>query len=150
MSALPQTSIDALRESWKMLAWQADAMSSDFYTRLIGRDARMHRLFKDTDMAEQRAKLVQTLQALIDSLDDLPAIIPTLRQLGAAHARYGVLPRDYDTVGSALIATFDKQLGSRFTPDMRGAWTIAYALVAGVMRDAGTATLKARAEGQNA
>ena len=150
MSTLPQSSINALRASWAMLAAQPERLSLDFYDRLIRRDARLQQMFNKTDMVQQRAKLVQTLQALIDSLDDLPTIVPTLRQLGAAHARYGVRARDYDTIGAALLATFDALLGSRFTAEMRGAWTIAYALVAGIMRDAGTAVLDAQAKGQQA
>ena len=47
--------------------------------------------------------------------------------------RYGVLDRHYDTVGSALIWTLEKGLGSAFTAEVRLAWTTLYGLLASTM-----------------
>jgi len=93
-------------------------------------------LFGNTDMAEQRRKLMQALAAVVNGLDNLESLIPVLETLGRNHVRYGVIDRHYDTVGAALLWTLEQGLKDAWTPSVKSAWTIAYGTVAGVMRSA--------------
>ncbi len=43
----------------------------------------------------------------------------------------------YDSVGAALLWTLEQGLGDAWTAEVKAAWAAAYALLAGVMRDAG-------------
>lgn len=52
---------------------------------------------------------------------------PPIADLGKRHPGYGVTDTHYDSVGAALLWTLEQGLGE--------AWTAAYALLAGVMRD---------------
>ena len=45
-------------------------------------------------------------------------------------------PSHYDTVGAALLWTLEQGLGSAWTPDVKAAWSNAYALLADVMEAA--------------
>ncbi|WOH49297.1 globin family protein [Bradyrhizobium sp. sBnM-33] len=111
-----------------------------FYERLFTLDPSLQRLFKNADMKEQRRKLVQALSAVINSVDDLPSLIPTQEILGRNHIRYGIEDRHYDTVGAALLWTLEQGLKEAWTPAAKSAWVVAYSTVSGVMRDAAAAS----------
>ena len=87
-------------------------------------------------MAGQRKALMQTLAVVVASLDKLDTLVPAVAALGRRHAGYGVRDEDYETVGATLLQTFEDLLGDAFTRDVREAWTAAYGLLAGIMRDA--------------
>jgi hemoglobin-like flavoprotein len=93
-------------------------------------------LFKTTDLAEQRRKLVQALTMVVQGLDHLEALVPTIADLGRRHVQFGVTDAHYEAVGAALLWTLEQRLGSGWTPEAKVAWSCAYALLADVMRGA--------------
>ena len=105
-----------------------------FYARLFELDPSLRPLFK-TDMKEQKQKLMQMLAAAVRGLDDLPALIPVVRQLGARHNGYGVQDQHYETVASALLWTLEQGLGADFTPETREAWIVVYGVLSATMRE---------------
>ena len=125
-----------VKSSWQKLAPMADTAASLFYDRLFEIDATMRALFKVTNLAEQRRKLIQALALVVNGLDNLDALVPTIADLGRRHAQYGVTDGQYDTVGAALLWTLEQGLGSGWTPEVKAAWSDAYTLVADVMRGA--------------
>jgi hemoglobin-like flavoprotein len=132
---MDQHQIDLVQGTFAQVVPIADAASTIFYDELFERDPSLRPLFKD-DLTEQRRKLMMMLGMAVNGLNDLEATVPIVRDLGARHAGYGVLPEHYDTVGAALIATLEKGLGAAFTPEVRGAWIACYTLVAGQMKEA--------------
>ena len=125
-----------VQESWKKVVPIATTAAHLFYDRLFELDPSAQALFKTTDLVEQRRKLIQALAAVVQGIDRLEELIPTLADLGRRHGLYGVEDRHYDTVGSALLWTLEQGLGSAWTPGLKAAWSSAYALVADVMRNA--------------
>jgi hemoglobin-like flavoprotein len=73
---------------------------------------------------------------VVDGLDTPGTILDAVRRLGERHAGYGVQPEHYDTVGEALLQTLQIAIGPAFKPQVREAWTAAYALLASVMQSA--------------
>ena len=130
---------DCIRESFALAAPNADQVAFHFYARLFGNDPSLRKLFAHTDMAGQRKALMQTLAVVVASLDKLDTLVPAVEALGRRHAGYGVRDEDYETVGATLLQTFEDLLGDAFTRDVREAWTAAYGLLAGIMRDAAAA-----------
>ncbi|MEH2536215.1 MULTISPECIES: globin family protein [unclassified Bradyrhizobium] len=135
----PETK-ELLKSTWAKVVPISDIAAGLFYERLFTLDPSLQRLFKDADMKEQRRKLVQALSAVINSVDDLPSLVPTLEILGRNHIRYGVEDRHYDTVGAALLWTLEQGLKEAWTPAAKSAWVVAYSTVSGVMRDAAAAS----------
>jgi hemoglobin-like flavoprotein len=88
------------------------------------------------DMAEQRKKLMQMLTAAVKGLDRLDQLVPVVHELGRRHGGYGVTDAHYDTVGTALLWTLEKGLGSAFTPEVEEAWATVYGVLARTMREA--------------
>lgn len=106
-----------------------------FYNKLFELDPTLRPLFKN-DLKSQQIKLVGALNHVVNSLNDLPNLVPVLQQLGKRHVGYGVQPSHFTTVGDALLRTFAIGLGDKFTDEVRDAWTVAYTLIANVMIDA--------------
>ena len=125
-----------VKETWRQVAPMADTAARVFYDRLFEIDATTQLLFKSTNLAEQRRKLIQALTVVVQGLDHLEALVPALADLGRRHAQYGVKAGHYEMVGAALLWTLEQGLGSGWTPDVKAAWSDAYALLADVMQAA--------------
>ena len=113
-----------------------DETASVFYDRLFALAPDTRALFRH-DMVEQGRKLVLTLATVVNGLDRLDDIVPVAQELARRHVDYGVANRHYAAVGSALLATLAQLLGDDFDPATEAAWGAAYALLSGVMIDAG-------------
>jgi len=138
-----------VKSTWAMVVPIADVAATLFYDRLFALDASLRPLFGKTDMAEQRRKLMQALAAVVNGLDNLEPLIPVLETLGRNHVRYGVIDQHYDTVGAALLWTLEQGLGpDEFTPEVRDAWSTAYALLSGAMIEAAREEMAASAAGR--
>lgn len=109
-----------------------------FYKRLFELDPSLKPLFKG-DMKEQGVKLMTMIGTAVGGLDRLDSIVPAVQALGRRHADYGVRDQHYDTVATALLWTLEKGLGAAFTPDVKTAWTSAYGVLAGTMKEAAAA-----------
>lgn len=106
-----------------------------FYSRLFELDPGLRALFH-CDLGEQERRMLGALGQLVDALDAPRQFQAQLAELGRRHLEYGVESRHYDTVGEALIWAMERCLGAAFTPDVRSAWTLLYATIAGEMQRA--------------
>ena len=128
--------INLVKKSFGKIAPISDKAAALFYAKLFDLNPNLRRLFKN-DMNEQGRKLMQVLAYAVESLENIDAFIPQVRALGARHVDYGVEDRDYETVGTALLWTFQKALGREFTARMKEAWTAVYNLLAETMKEGG-------------
>ena len=128
-----------IKSTWAAVVPIADTAAGLFYGRLFETDPSTRPLFQSTDMSEQRKKLMQALIVVVNGIDDLGQIIPTVEQLARRHLAYGVKDQHYDLVGAALLWTLEQGLGEQWTPEAKGAWLAAYGTLAGVMRAAAAA-----------
>jgi hemoglobin-like flavoprotein len=134
-----------VKTTWSMVVPIADTAAGLFYDRLFAIDTSTRSMFAATNMAEQRRKLMQALSFVVGGLDRTDQLLAVVQSLGRSHLRYGVTDRHYDSVGAALLWTLEQGLKDAWTPAVKDAWTAAYALVAGVMRDAARAETKVTA-----
>ncbi len=125
-----------LRSSWSKVVPIADVASTMFYNRLFEIAPDTQPLFSGANMEAQREKLISAIGLVVEKAEQLDALRPALEELGRSHVSYGVKDHHYDAVGAALIWTLDQGLCDDFTEEVRSAWTIAYALVSGIMRNA--------------
>ena len=126
-----------IRETWERVGAIGDAAAALFYERLFEIDPTAKALFAGADMTAQRGKLLQALALVVASLDRLDGLVPTLEELGRRHVTYGVRKTHYRSVGAALLWTFERGLGDAWTGEAEDAWAQAYALVSGIMCEAG-------------
>ncbi len=128
------TQIDLVQRSFTQVKPIAATAAELFYNRLFSLDPSLRRLFTGGDMARQGQMLMSMIGAAVAGLRDLETLSPVVRGLGARHVGYGVQPSHYLVVGAALIWTLEQGLADDFTPEVREAWTEAYALLSQVMQ----------------
>ena len=128
--------IDLVRDTWAMVMPIADTAATLFYDRLFEIDPATRPLFQDDGMAEQRRKLMQTLDYLVQGLDNLEALIPAIEDLGRRHVHYGVRDSHYDSVGAALLWTLEQGLGEHWSAEAGDAWGTLYGVTADIMKRA--------------
>jgi len=82
------------------------------------------------------AKVVKVVGTAVDSIRDLAAVAPSLRELAVRHVGYGVRPAHYDVVGRALLQTLEAGLGAAFDRPARSAWAKVWHAVSSTMLEA--------------
>ena len=137
--------LDALEESFDLIAPQGDALMDAFYTRLFDTAPAVKPLFAHTDLRRQKAMLLAALVLLRRSLRDFDTVLPTLRELGARHVAYGAQPAHYPVVGHVLITSMAEVAGPAWCPRYKHAWTAAFHVVACAMLEGAAAAEYAQA-----
>jgi hemoglobin-like flavoprotein len=136
--------IKLVQQSFAKVLPIADQAAVMFYQKLFESDPALKPLFKG-DMRQQGKRLMNMIAAAVRGLDDIPGLVPALRDLGVRHNSYGVKPADYETVGGALLWTLEQGLGAEFTDDVKVAWTAVYAVLADTMKNAAAAVAQSSA-----
>ena len=106
-----------------------------FYKRLFEIEPTASALFKG-DMKQQGRKFMQVLAVTVGGLANLSPLVPLIQRLGLEHVSYGVRVQHYDSVRQALLWTLALALQDAYTEEVRSAWSTAYAMLAGVMKEA--------------
>jgi len=124
--------IKAIQESFAKVAPISEQAATLFYGRLFEIDPALKPLFH-SDMKEQGRKLMATLAVVVNSLNNLGAVLPAASALAKRHVAYGVKPAHYTPVGEALLWTLRQGLGAAWTSELAAAWTAAYGVLSEFM-----------------
>src|SRR5215475_8356556 len=98
-----ESQVTLVQESWEQVLPIADTAAQLFYQRLFELDPSLRRLFAQTDMAEQRKKLMQIITVAVRGLRRLDELLPAIEAMGRRHSGYGVTDDHYNTVAAALL-----------------------------------------------
>jgi nitric oxide dioxygenase len=126
------TQIKLVQESFAKIAPISETAATMFYDRLFEVAPQVKAMFP-ADMEEQRKKLMATLTAVVNGLDNLESILPTASALAMRHVSYGAKKEHYPVVGATLLWTLEKGLGAAWTPELADAWSAAYGTLSGFM-----------------
>ena len=128
--------IDLVRKSFDALWPFRRKLAEQFYGRFFELAPDTRRLFPN-DMERQQLKLMDTIAAIVGTLDQREIFQSIITHTGRKHADFGVQASHFVAFGEALIWGLQQQLGPAFTPEMRGAWLVLYdAIQAEMMRAA--------------
>jgi PAS domain S-box-containing protein len=127
--------IEILERSVALIKPQFDEFVSNFYEILFNESEQIKSLFMNTKMEQQKEKLWQTLEIIIENLRKPKLINVFAKGLGATHAKYGVLVEHYPIVANALIQALKAQMGLEWTPETEKAWVDAYKIIQSAMID---------------
>ena len=131
-----------IRESFESISDSLGPISLLFYARLFELDPSLRPMFHQ-DIAIQGRKLMNTLTAVVENLDNLGQLSPALRALGLRHTGYGVRLEHYQLVKGALLWTLGQVLDTDFYPEVKAAWSEVIDSVSAAMQ-AGAAELPER------
>jgi hemoglobin-like flavoprotein len=115
-----------IRKSFAELARHDHVAALVFYRRLFEIDPTLRPMFKG-DIEVQSKKLLAMLERRL-------GLELELRAMGSRHAGYGVKDSHYATVGRALLDMLAETLDTKFTPEVRAAWTALYGAVEATMK----------------
>ncbi|MGK7906785.1 MAG: globin family protein [Synechococcus sp.] len=127
--------VELLESSFEKVKPNAAAFADSFYSNLFTTAPEAKPLFANTNLEEQKKKLLASLVLVVENLRNGDVLGSTLRGLGARHVKYGALPAHYPIVGGALLETFEQYLGDDWTPDVKQAWVDAYGAITELMLD---------------
>ena len=130
--------IELVRKSFDALWPFRRKLAEQFYGRFFELAPDTRRLFPN-DMEKQQLKLMDTLAAIVGTLDQREIFQSIISHTGRKHAEFGVQRSHFVAFGDALIWGLQRQFGSEFTPEMQQAWIVLYdAIQAEMMRAAKT------------
>jgi hemoglobin-like flavoprotein len=136
---LTANDIMLVRASFARVVPIKNAAADLFYDRLFEVAPQLRRIFP-ADLRAQKLKLMGMLATAVGGLNDLEALVPKVKALGARHVGYGARAADYNVVGEVLLWTLERGLADAFTPEVRDAWIKVYGVLAATMQ-AGAAEL---------
>ena len=91
---------------FKHIFEQADVSAMFSFGRQPGFDPSPDAVAENLAVKAHGAKVVATVTAAVGLLTDLEKLVPVLKDLGAKHAKYGVLEAHYPVVGGAFLKTY--------------------------------------------
>ena len=127
--------VQIIRSSFALVEPRAEDLGRHFYATLFSRAPETRDLFP-VNMEVQRSRLLRALVHVVQMVDQTDDLVPFLQQLGRDHRKFGVIAQHYDAVGAALLSAIASFAGPAWTPEVEKAWTDAYGVVAGAMREA--------------
>lgn len=126
--------VRTLKESFQLLAPQADLLAERFYDRLFHDYPELQVLFEGVELSEQKRKLIQSLTVIVRSLEKPEQLTSYLKDLGIRHDDYGVTEEDYLPVGVSLLGAMSELAGPElWTEEINDAWSEAIDTVAQLM-----------------
>ena len=125
--------IDVLEESLDLIAGQSGELVDRTLSRLVELDPRFRLLVARTEMSALRAVLFSMLYVFCRSLNNLNALAPALKTLGALQQDHELSSAHYGTIGIALLDAMAEVGGSAWKPAYMAAWAEAYAVVWGML-----------------
>ena len=130
--------IDLVRKSFDALWPFRRKLAEQFYGRFFELAPDTRRLFPN-DMEKQQLRLMDTLAAIVGTLDQREIFQSIISHTGRKHAEFGVQASHFVAFGDALIWGLQQQFGPAFTAEMQQAWIVLYdAILAEMMRAAKT------------
>jgi hemoglobin-like flavoprotein len=134
MSLTPQQ-IALVQSSFSTVQPMTATAAELFYKRLFEIEPSVAALFKG-DMRQQGRRFMQVLAVAVGSLSNMSTLVPIVQLVGLRHANLGVKAEHYDSVQQALLWTLALILQDEYTDEVRSAWATAYAMLAGIMKEA--------------
>ena len=117
--------------------------SQGFYDTVFERAPELRQIFAKADMGALNRQFMEMLAAAVRHAHRLGELCPVLRDLGARHVSYGVLPGHYPVAGEALLDTLAKHVGERFGELTRPAWENFVGAIFGAMLEGAEAAPEA-------
>ena len=91
------------------------------------------KMFNDPGFKRHTGYVVNAVTTVVDGLDDLPAVVKVLTDLGDSHFKKGVQAEHYYPVGAAILYTLQMHLGPDWNDEVQNAWETAYGVISATM-----------------
>ena len=97
--------------------------------------SKVKNLYESKELQDHSGKVCRVFDKIIENLDRIQNLIPSLEKLGKDHVPFKVEPEHYAAFGAAFLRTIEDKLGLEFTVDVRKNWEILFTIVQSSMLD---------------
>lgn len=129
---MDQNTVELLEKSFNLLAPRGPELVDRFYAHLFSKNPQVRPLFP-TDLADQKKKLLASIQLVIANIRTPDALHEPLMDMGRRHVYYKTEPAHYPVVRDTLIGVMSDMAGNAWNDEFQTAWTDALNLIAGIM-----------------
>lgn len=134
---LSPTTIQIIKSTVPVLEVHGTAITKRFYTQMFAEHPELLNIFNHANQKQgrQQTALANAVYAAAQHIDNLAAILPSVKQIAHKHRSLGVLPEHYPIVGKHLLKAIKDELGDAATPEILEAWAEAYGVIASAFID---------------
>ncbi|MDX1812464.1 MAG: globin domain-containing protein [Gammaproteobacteria bacterium] len=140
---MKDSQITLVQSSWHYAMQDQDRFISIVYDNLFEISPKTRLLFK-RNLKMQQKKIMTTLGATIDSLDDPGSIMYDLIPIGMRHSDYNVSQEDFANFRTALLKAIKTILQDEYTAALEEAWIAIYKFIMDTMCSAMRASVNYR------
>ncbi len=124
--------VERLARSFRRLLPKATRFMDRVYASLFAGHPELRSMFP-SDLGEQQAKLLATLNLVVEQLASPEALLPQLHELGRYHADLGVRPAHYPLIVTAIVQAMADVAGPDWTPELDAEWRDALTRLGDIM-----------------
>ena len=133
---LSSSAIAAIQETWIQLEEYTPKLAEFHYNALFEEDPDVQYLFK-RDIGNHGINLMDSVQTVVECIENLSNIVGYLNRLGTRHKGYRVKKRHYPIFESTLIDTFTwgLELTNQKSAESTDAWCQLIKFITNCMKD---------------
>lgn len=124
--------IELVQRAWGKVTALNHTYVQEVYEELFRLSPELINLFPDP-AGMPVAKVSETLNTVITSLEQLDALGFIIRDLGRRHRKFKVEPHQFALLKQALTTVLARRLGANFKPELAEAWSQMYDEIAALM-----------------
>lgn len=130
--------IKTIKATVPALEIHANAITEHFYPLLFDQHPEVIPYFNQTNQGKgtQPKALANAVIAYGANIDQLGNLSEAVKKIVHKHASLGILPEQYEAVGSCLLQAIKAILGEAATDEVIGAWAAAYGQLAEILIEA--------------
>jgi hemoglobin-like flavoprotein len=132
MDGMTPEQIELVQRAWGKVTALNHSYVQEVYEELFRLSPELITLFPDP-AGMPVAKVSETLNTVITSLEQLDAMGFIIRDLGRRHRKFKVEPHQFTLLKQALTTVLTRRLGANFKPELAEAWSQMYDEIAALM-----------------
>ncbi|MDX5481707.1 MAG: NO-inducible flavohemoprotein [Hymenobacteraceae bacterium] len=111
------------------------ALTTHFYNRMFTHNPELKNVFNlgNQGSGKQQLSLASAVLAYAENIEDPSVLVSAVTKIGHKHMSLDIRPEHYSIVGKHLLASISEVLGEGATPELIGAWAVAYQQLADLM-----------------
>lgn len=121
-----------IKNSFKQVTPHSTELTDLFYQSLFERKPELRALFPN-NMLEQKSKLLDTLNIIVNGCCVMNKLMPALQDLGRRHKPFNIPAEDYELLGEILISSLRTHCEANWSEETTVAWQKIYNFAASAM-----------------
>lgn len=134
---LDQKTIDIIKSTVPVLKEHGVEITTTFYKNMFTNNPEIKAYFNmaKQESGEQPKALAMAILAAAQNIDNLTAILPVVKKIGAVHCDRKITAEHYPIIGQNLLTAIKEVLGEAATDEIIDAWAKAYGVISKIFID---------------